>query len=317
MRRLSVLVLLTLAAPLRAELRIEPPTADLGELRGGPVHEQRFELANTGTTPIEIIGVRRDCGCLEPALEKRTLAPGEHAALGFRIRTLGQPEGPRTWQAWVQYRDGGELKEIRLALRATVRNEVTVQPPALALYLEKSLQQEIIVTDRRTPGLHLTAAYASTPAVKATLLPQGDGVTRVVLDVSAADLGVGRHEATLALYTDDPYYREFQIPITLERAGKPAATATPSVVRVRPSATQPLSSHLVRLRPVAGRRALIDTATPSDPGLACTWAAGPDDAATLKVQVDTRRVRPGGHSVQVQLMEPARAVLNIPVIVEE
>ena len=41
-----------------------------------------------------------------PILEVKTLRGREKGSLAFRVRTLGQPEGARAWNAWVQYRQG-------------------------------------------------------------------------------------------------------------------------------------------------------------------------------------------------------------------
>jgi hypothetical protein len=312
---ISIITILLVAGPLRAQLHCEQPIANLGEVRSGPACTHRYLLVNTGAAPLDIVGVRRDCGCLEPVLEKRALAPGEQAALELRVRTLGQPEGQRSWLAWVQYREGADLRELRLTLLASLRNEVTVQPAQLALHVEKALQQEILVTDRRTPGLRLTAVHASTPALKATLQPQGDGVTRVLLEVSAADLAPGQLDATLDLYSDDPYYRQLQVPVTLTRADKSTVSATPSVVRLQPSTSQPVCSQLVRLRPSGDDKVLVDTVEADAPGITCTWAAGPDNGVTLKIRVDSRLAQSGTHLLRVQLA--GRETLTIPVVIDE
>jgi hypothetical protein len=218
----------------------------------------------------------------------------------------------------VQYRQGAEQKEMRLILSATVRHEVTVQPSQLALHVENALQQEIVVTDRRTPGLRLTAVRASTPALKASLQPQGGGVTRVVLEVAAADLAPGCQEATVTLYSDDPYYRELLVPVTLTRSRKQTVTATPVVVRLQRMASQPIGAQLVRLRHVGAEKVRVATVDADDPGITCTWAAGPENDATLKIRVDrTRLSRGGAHTVQVQFVGAEREAMSIPVLIEE
>src|SRR6266550_5005542 len=118
-----------------AELRCVPPAADLGEVRGGPPRQQRFELVNDGKTTIEIVEIQRGCGCLEPRLDRRTLPPGEKTTLNVALRTSGQPNGPRSWNLRLRYRDGETILEQSLIIAATIRKEVTVQPPLLALYV--------------------------------------------------------------------------------------------------------------------------------------------------------------------------------------
>jgi hypothetical protein len=292
-----------------AELRFEQPIAHLGERRGGPVCEQRFDFVNAGSMPIEIVGVRRDCGCLDVILDSKTLAPGARGSLRLRVRTLGQPEGQRTWNAWVQYRSGNTIHEERLSVAATIRNELVVEPAALALHVETAVREEITITDRRASGMRVTAAQASLPGLKATLVPQGQGVTRVLLEVAAADLPLGRHEATLRLHTDDPYYRQLEVPITLTRGNAAAVTAAPNIVHV----TAERSAHLVRLRPSGSARVVVAEARSSDPAVRCTWASGPDTAVTLKLQVDGQALA-ANCLVTVRCAEPAGATLTLPVL---
>jgi hypothetical protein len=313
-----VVGLLALAAGrARAELRCEPPAADLGVIRGGPAVQHRFELVNDGPTPIDIVDVERGCGCLESDLQKRTLKPGERAGLRVTVRTAGQPNGPRSWNLRIRYRAGDTAREELLVIAATIRNEVTIAPSILALYVQDALRQEVVVTDLRSPPLKVTGVNSTVPALRATVQPAVGGVTKVSLEVSAADLDGGRQDAILSLYTDDPLYNPLQLPVTITRGSRPAIAVTPPRVEARVSADQPVASVLVRLRPAGQQKVVIESADADDPAITCTWAVGPGAGATLKVQVDSRRL--GGadvaRSVQVRLADPP-VVLTIPVVIE-
>ena len=115
-----------------AQLRFTQPTANLGELRGGPVAQHRFDFVNDTATPIEVHDLRVGCGCLRPVLEKRIYQPGEKGTLLMHIRTLGQPTGERTWQAFVKYRQGAKEGETLLILAAKIANEVTDRAAVLS-----------------------------------------------------------------------------------------------------------------------------------------------------------------------------------------
>ncbi len=318
-----ILAALVLAATLlgadraAAQLHCEPPAADLGELRGGKPVSRRFELVNDGKAPIELLDVERGCGCLETTLEKRTLGPGERTGVVVRLRTAGQPEGPRAWNLRVRYREGGNVRETLLVLGATIHNDVTVQPSILALCVRDVLRQEIVVTDRRTPPLRVTALHTSAPALRAVVQSRDGGVTRIVLEVSAAALGGGREDAVLDIYTDDPVYSPLSVPVALSRAATPAVAATPPRVEFRPTAAQPVASALVRLRPADGQKVVVASADADDPGVTCRWAAGPGDGVTLRVEVDARRLAPRAtpREVRVRLSAPSPQVLTIPVVV--
>ncbi len=303
---------------LNAGLRCVPPAVDLGEIRGGPARQHRFELVNDGSAAIEIVEVQRGCGCLEPQLDRRALQPGERATLLVSLRTTGQSNGPRSWNLRIRYREGDVMREQLLVLAATIRNEVTVQPPILALYVQDMLKQEIVVTDLRSPPLKVTGVQSSSPAVRVTVPPAVAGVTKLGLEVTAAALADGPQDAMLSIYTDDPLYSPLQLPIMLTRGIKPALAVSPAQVDAHVSANAPVASTLVRLRPANGKKVVIESAEADDPGVTCTWAAGPGDGATLKIRVDGRRLdkRDGPRAVRVRLAEPPNEIVTISVTID-
>src|SRR5437764_4825405 len=188
---------------LHAGLRCVPPAADLGEIRGGPARQHRFELVNDGNAPIEILEVQRGCGCLEPRLDRQTLPPGAKAILLVELRTAGQSNGPRSWNLRIRYRDGEAMREELLVIAATIRNEVTVEPPLLALHVQDVLRQEVVVTDLRSPPLKVTSVQATSPALRAVVQGQAGGVTKILLEATGSALTDGRQDAMLNIYTDD------------------------------------------------------------------------------------------------------------------
>jgi hypothetical protein len=301
-----------------AELRCVPEAIDLGEVRGGPSRQQHFELVNDGANAVEIVDVERGCGCLQPRLDRRTLAPGEMAVLEVALRTNGQPNGPRSWNLRLRYRDGDAVREQLLVLSATIRNEVTVQPSILAVEVRDVLRREVIVTDSRSPPLKVTAVESTSPAVRATVQSSASGVTKLSLEVSGAGIGPARQDALVNIYTDDPLYSPLQLPVALSRAGSLAVAVTPPQVEARVSAVQPVSATLVRLRSADGQRVVVASADADDPGVTCTWASGPGNGATLKVQVDRRNLsdRVGPRMVRVRLADPSPEVLTVPVLIE-
>jgi hypothetical protein len=317
-RMLCVLLLaICLCSRADAELRCVPPAVDLGEVRGGPARQHRFELINEGKATIEILAVEPGCGCLAPRLDRKLLQAGERAALTLELRTAGQPNGPRSWNLRLRYRDGQTVREELLVVAATIRNEVTVEPSILALQVQDTLRQVVTVTDLRTPPLKVTALHVSSPALRATVQSTNGGITKLLLEAAAAKVDPGRHDAVLSIYTDDPLYSPLQLPITLTRGVKAAVTATPEQIEARVSAAAPVAVAVVRLRPSNDQKLQVESATADDPGITCTWAAGPGSAATLRVRVDARRLtdRTGPRKVQVRLAEPAGEVVTIPVAV--
>lgn len=312
-------VLLVCPVLASAQLRFTQPTADLGELRGGPVYDHRFDFVNESGQPLEITDIRLGCGCLQSMLEKRIYAAGEKGSLRLNIRTLGQPDGTRTWQAYVQTRQGTEVRETTLVLAASIRNEVTVEPSIIAMTVETALKQEVTITDHRPTPSKVKAVLASSPAIRITTQPTANGVTRVMLEVSAAALTAGRQEETLNIYLDDPYYRELQVPITLVKAVRPTVSASPAQVEIIG-----VGSQLVRLRGNGDQAVRIAKAAANNAGIKCTWAAGPGNDATLKISADatagllsSMRSPSTLPSVVVYLAEPAGATLTIPLLLRK
>lgn len=312
MRTTCLILALALACPASAtaQLRFLQSTADLGELRGGPAYQHRFDFVNESTQPLEITDIRLGCGCLQPVLDKRLIGPGEKGTLLMNLRTLGQPNGVRNWQTQVRYRQAGKTQEAVLIVAAKIRNEVTIEPSILAMSIETTLRQELTITDHRMMPLKIKAIVASSPAIRVSTQTMKDGITKVVLEVARSGLTAATHEEMLNIYTDDPHYRHLQVPITLTKAQRAEVSATPSMVEVIGSGSQ-----LVRLRGAGGQMVRIERADADHPALKCTWAAGPGNDATLKIVVNASLLSAPNAlaSVRVQLAAPAGAVLTIPV----
>ena len=313
MRSALILALLFICPSLAsAQLRFVQPLANLGELRGGPVYPHRFEFINDAPTPIEISDIRLGCGCLQPVLDKRIYQPGEKGTLLMHLRTLGQPSGPRTWQAHVPYRHGDKMQEVALLLSATISTEVTVEPSIVALTVVTTLKQELTLTDQRPLPLKVTSVLASSPAIRVNTQTQGKGVTKVFLEVSRSALTATRQEEMINIYTNDASYLHLQVPITLMKANRVEVSATPARVEIVGAGSQ-----LVRLRALGDQAVRIEKVDIDQPGVKCTWAAGPGKDATLRIAVDAAQVTAAKANVRVQLLEPTPTVITIPVVLHK
>jgi hypothetical protein len=274
----------------RADLRSDVPAVDLGAIRGGQKLTHCFELSNSGDKALEILDLRPGCGCLAPRIKQRSLQPGEKTTLVLELRTLGQAEGPHTWDLDVKYRSGAETRTLPLALRGTVHNEITVQPAILGLHVVKSVQQEITVTDTRPAPLHVLAAEARAPGVQITRIDRSGKTTKILVSADAAQLAPGRHDGVISIVTDDPDYRQLLVPVVLTKSSKAAVRAIPEQVDLHVSAGVNSTSAIVRLRSTNDQPVRIAKIEPSDPALVSTWAAGPGNDATLKIQVQAGRL---------------------------
>jgi hypothetical protein len=319
LRQLSLfLVLLVVAPRLCAELRIATPVVDLGEIRGGRRLAHRFELRNEGAGPVKIIEVQRGCGCLAPRLEESVLEPGAKTTLHFELRTLGQAEGPHTWNATVRYREAAEVKSLALALRGTIRSEVTVQPAILGLIVEKSARSEIVLTDARARPLRVTGAEARSPAVKvAEIIPDGK-TTKIVLTADVEALAPGRHEGMLHIFTDDAEYEELQVPVLVTKTRPAAVGIVPEAPQVRLAAGAASGSALVRLRSLTGAPVRVAAIEGEGSAITATAAAGPGNDATMRILVRREAGALPASRRQVRVTLEGGEVVLIPVqVVEE
>jgi hypothetical protein len=315
-RVLVVGALLASVAPARAELRVAAAVVDLGAIRGGQKLAHRFELVNTGSQAVEILDLERGCGCLAPQLGQRQIAPGTQADLVLELRTLGQADGPHTWNLKVHYRLGGDTKTLALALRGVVKNEISVQPAILGLHISRKVQQEITLTDIRATPLHVVEAEARAPGVQVMKIERDGKTTRILISADATQLAPGRHEGLLSITTNDADYGQLHVPIVVTKTAATSVRAAPEQIVLRLAPGAATASMVVRLRSQQDEAVRVAKIEPSDPALAATWAPGPDHDATLRVRVDGSQ-RPGswqGH-LEVHLAGPRTDVLMIPVIV--
>ncbi len=294
------------------DLRFSQPQVNLGELRSHVVRTQCFEFVNQGTEPVEIDHVEPSCGCLEVKLEKRRFQPGEKGELNLQIRPTTQATGPHTWFAKVVYRVGQREVTTHLQLQAVVRNDVTVSP--VVLVWTGSRSRDVTITDLRDSPMTVVALQFTSPLVTAKLASVEKGVTRIVLQTTAA-IPVGRHDEMLRIYVSDPLYSPLEIPVTLVGQARSAITVTPDQVTQHVAVGQPVPSTLIRLRPSAQRAVAIQAVSADDPAITCTFAQGPFNEATLKIQVDAAKL--GGRElngvVRVQVREPVEEEVVIPV----
>jgi hypothetical protein len=316
---LSVFLLALPCQQLRAELRFEQTTVQLGPVRGGVRLAQEFTFTNDGPEPVEVLDVRVGCGCLKPTLARRTFPPGEQGAIVLEVNTLGQAAGAHTWHADVRYRRGTAEQEVALELAATLFLEVTVQPAALTLFTEGAFRQELTLTDLRPQALSVTNVGTSSDRLRASrpgpsVDADGHRLYRIQLDV-AADCPEGRHEEIVSVYTDDPLYKHLQIPVTVVRRSRPRFAVEPARVEIHAPAGGSPPSPLLQVRDVRGEAVVIQAVTADDPAVQCRWAKGPGNLATVRVQIDRGRLAGPAleTNLHVRLAGPVAETLTVPV----
>jgi hypothetical protein len=316
---LSLLLVFVLAGAGRAQLHCERPIVPLGDVRSGAAVTHRFPLVNRGADELVIAEVRSACGCLVPTLEKRRLKPGEETSLGLLVNTLTQATGPQSWPVRVAFRCGEHEGELSVALTATVVPTVSIEPAGLGISTEAGVRREITLVDRRRDPLAITVVHTTSTKLRAAPgEPARDAEGRTVypiqLDV-APDFPEGRHDETLFVFTNDADFRELKVPVTVFKKLRRSVAVTPDSVSVTAAKGQPLPSSLVRLRGPDEDALEIERVEADHPALRCTWTAGRNNMATVKVTFDRDKIEGDGlqSAIHVHVTKPAPQTVTIPV----
>jgi hypothetical protein len=308
------LLLFVFLAPVRADLHFPQTTVKLAEVGTGQPLRQRFEFTNRGPSVVVISRLDAVCGCMTPRLDKREYQPGESGSFTLEINTLTQPVGANSWHVRVDYRDGDQARTQDLHLQATLRAEIKVEPPRLALSTQGAPVHDVLVTDQRPLPFHVTQAQTSSTYLTARVqLEAGGRSFRIHLEVKP-ELPEGTHEEMLSIFTDDPGCRELRVPVTIQKHSRTAISPTPATVNLTIPRGQPAPSRVVLLRGKSDEAVLVDRIEVDNPALQCRWSAGPGKMATLRVSVAQGSVADVLRgTMRVHFSKPSTASVSIPV----
>ena len=161
----------------------------------------------------------------------------------------------------------------------------------------------------------ITEVQASAPALRAR--PAGespDAARRIRLDV-ADDFPEGKHQVVVAIYTNDPDYRELKVPVTVVKQAPHRLTVTPGRVDLLASAGQAVPSRVVLVRSSDKEAVVIETLTADHPAIKCRWTSGPGTMATVKITADRALLTEESlqSAVQIKIARPVAETLTVPV----
>ena len=325
---MNTLILLAALAPgqppAAVPLHCPMPTAAKGEVKGGPPLTHTFELTHRGPAgvTITITKVEAGCGCLRRTLNNGLLKTGDTAQLTLEVNTLTQPDGPNRWQVAVSYtvdHPGAPVSgELLLVVTANLSRDVSLTPPQVGFSCTGEATQVLTVADRRAKPLTITRAATTSPhltaAVAAVLAPPGGERTQAITVKLAADAPAGHRDETVVLYTDDPAYPEFRVPVRVLKRVAGAVAANPESVAVRLVPGQDEVSSLVQLRAPDGKMLAVQSAESDHPAVTVKASAGAGPVATLRVTVGAAAAgQSGSATVRVRLTEPAGQEVTVPV----
>ncbi|MBY0514745.1 MAG: DUF1573 domain-containing protein [Gemmataceae bacterium] len=327
MNTLVTLLALAAANPPAAWSISPAPVADRGPVKAGPPLVHTFDLTHPGPAgTLFITRVEANCGCLRQTLTANRLMPGETAKLSIEVNTLTQPDGPNRWQVQVFYTVDtpsatGVLSQPgvqTLAITATLSREVTVTPAQVGFSFSGEAAQVLTVTDGRPKPLTVVKAASTAPHLAAEVAAPAAGAngvrTQAITVKLAADAPAGHRDETVVLYTDDPAYPEFRVPVRVLKRLPGGVVATPDALNVRLTPGEDAVSVLVQLRSPDGKPVAISGVDNDHPAVTTKWAPGAVPVAAVRITVGgPAAAQPGSGTVRVRLAEPAGQEVAIPV----
>ena len=315
---LSISYSLVVSGPVRAQTpQFNEPNFNAGHVYSGQKLAHQFSFTNRCSADVEITEAKASCGCLAPKLSSRLLKPGETGVASLDVNTLTQAAGPQSWALRLVFRSEGRTYEETLRLSAHLLKEVSVQPATLVVFADKAANHEITISDVRAQPFQITEIRSSSPALKPllrTVPSQGQASWRIKLDVSSA-FPNGRHEEAILITTNDPKYGELRVPVTIIKHLQQRIIPTPREVQLTAPSGQTFPSRIVLIRDEQNSKIHIDHIMSDHPAVTCRWAPGPNNLATLKIQVDKKLLQSAElqTAIHISVDQPIQETLTIPI----
>lgn len=203
-----------------AEISFDRMAHDFGEILDDANVETTFTFTNTGDTTLEILDHRATCGCTVPEISKRSLLPGESAAL----KVVFHPAHKRgqQHQTVTLMTNAADQPQVVLTINANVR-QTTWADPAVAHFsrIEKGDDRELTVdVYSRVPGFKVESATFVESAAIRNAIPfeasvgevsevpgdsEGEVFRKYTITIRLSPtVAIGNHTETISIKTNDP-----------------------------------------------------------------------------------------------------------------
>jgi hypothetical protein len=217
--------------PPRPALAFDQYLVDLEQIPVSSEVRATFAFRNRGAETVQITGVHPSCGCLEPQLSTRSVAPGEAGRIVLRMQPANESPGRKEYYADVRYTDP-QPREVRLTFKVIVPDEgLTVQPKALLVYQNsrQPTHQQVVITDRRARRAEVLDVQSSHPLVEAAIgerrISPAGAVEQLVEVQISGDVPPGIHNALLTIQIDDPDLPVVRVPVRIVHQSSAAEAA--------------------------------------------------------------------------------------------
>jgi hypothetical protein len=203
--RSSLIVLaaaLSGAVDLRAQLKAEPASLDLGRQKQEQVARGEVKLINTGTEAVDITEVTADCSCTAGDPDKKTLAPGESTRLAISVETRSY-DGELKRRVHVETTKGSVTIPVTAQVTPYTHWSFAPSPVVMPASLKgREVSSEVTLTYTGTEPVEIKGWKATPALVKATVASQQGNVYKIKITKSA-DVMAGNHSFRLEAETTD------------------------------------------------------------------------------------------------------------------
>jgi hypothetical protein len=187
---------------LRAQLKTEPESLDLGRQKQDQVARGEVKLVNTGSETVEIMSVTADCSCTAGDPEKKTLAPGESTRLAISVETRSY-EGELKRRVHVETSKGAVTIPVKVQVTPYTHWAFSPSPVVMPASLKgREVSSEVTLTYMGEEGVEIRGWKATPPLVKAAVASQNGKVYKVTI-TKLADALAGNHSFRLEAETTD------------------------------------------------------------------------------------------------------------------
>ncbi len=216
---------------------------DFGEVPSMPVVHAHFDFINRSDVPVEILGLKPSCNCLNPTLMggRTTYAPGEAGRFHIQVRTANEPAGKQDYVVELDYKDTlDHVHTEALIFRVTLPVlKVTVEPSEVLFYQlsGEAGSQTIHVTDFRDRPLEVSEVVCDSPhasfEVGETIVDE-EGRSTIPITINIPEGIPPMREITfINIHTTDEEFSNLQVPILIHGPLQsqeilPASSAVPA-----------------------------------------------------------------------------------------
>jgi len=192
---------------------------DFGSVARGQIVTHPFRVANTTKNTVHISHVRVSCGCTSAQALQTTLAPGQETAILVQMDTR-RFYSTKNVTVYVQF-DQPRFEEVRLWVQANSRDDVSIQPDALAFgRIKRGSSPSAQVTISFFGGQYeVTEVQCEsnyvTPVCKLVRREGGEVSYQLAANLRP-DAPAGKWFTDLWLKTNSPTMPKVRVPLTVE-----------------------------------------------------------------------------------------------------